>query len=275
MLDNLAVFVNTVWADIPHQSGSTLIITAMLYAVEIYTDFSGYSDMAIGIGKILGFRITQNFQYPFFSRNIAEYWRKWHMSLTSWVTDYIFMPLHVRFRNLGNAGLIIALIVNMIFVGIWHGANWTFVIFGLYHGLLFVPLILSGFFFKNKKLKTTTLGLPTFSDALKMVTTFLLVALGFVVFRAESLSQVGQYFYFVFNRSGFFHLTNGLGNLVIIIPIIVLAFVLEWITRKEEYPLQITDHFKSRFYRIGFYWILITVIVLFSGDEQKFIYFQF
>ena len=273
--DNLAGFVNTVWADISNQSGVTLIITAILYSFEMYADFSGYSDMAIGIGKLLGFRITRNFNYPFFSRNIAEYWRNWHMSLTSWLTDYIFMPLNVKFRNFGNLGLIMALIINMVVIGLWHGANWTFVIFGLYHGLLFVPLILSGSFFKKKKLKTNSLGLPAISDLLRMVATFLLVTLGLIMFRADNIGQFWIYIKALFNKSNYLANTAGIGSIIPTIGFTIGMLFFEWIFREMEYPLQITDKLKIKLYRISIYWILIIIIILNSGDEQKFIYFQF
>jgi alginate O-acetyltransferase complex protein AlgI len=197
--DNLAGFVNSVWSDIPHQSGYVLFISAIAYSFQMYTDFSGYSDMAIGIGKILGFQITKNFDFPFLSRNVAEFWRKWHISLTSWLTDYVFMPLNVKFRNMGNFGLILAILINMLIVGLWHGANWTFALFGLYHGLLFIPLILNGSFFKNKKMKMNKFGFPKLLDVIKIIGTFLLVTFGLVIFRAESISQVFEYI------SGFAH----------------------------------------------------------------------
>src|SRR5690554_5687216 len=151
--DNMALFIGSVWGNLGDQNATTLLIAALAYPIQLYADFSGYSDMAIGVGKILGIRVAINFRYPFFARNVAKYWRSWHMSLTSWITDYVFMPLNVKFRKLGDLGLISAVIINMIIIGIWHGANWTFAVFGLYHGLLFVPLILSGSFGKRKKLK--------------------------------------------------------------------------------------------------------------------------
>ena len=153
LADNLAVYTEQAWSNVQDSSGSTLLLAAIFYSFQMYTDFSGYSDMAIGTGKILGFRITDNFNYPFFATNVADYWRRWHISLTSWLTDYVFMPLNVKFRSLGKWGTIFAIIINMVVVGIWHGPNWTFAVFGLYHGLLFVPLILSGSFFKKKKQK--------------------------------------------------------------------------------------------------------------------------
>jgi alginate O-acetyltransferase complex protein AlgI len=273
--DNLAVFVNSVWSDIPNQSGSTLLIAAILYSIQMYTDFSGYSDMAIGVGKILGFRITRNFNYPYFTRNVAEYWRNWHISLTSWLTDYVFMPLNVRFRTLSKCGLILAVIINMVTVGLWHGANWTFALFGLYHGLLFIPLILSGSLFKKTKLNTTKLGLPTINDFLKIVGTFLLVTLGLIIFRADNIRQFWKYINGLINLSGFFNNTAGLGALKPILAISIIVFIVEWIQKDKEFPLQLNLIFNSKLLRITLYWILIFLIALFGGEKRTFIYFQF
>ena len=201
--DNLAELINDVWTDMPNQSGSTLLIMAILYSFQLYTDFSGYSHMAIGVGKILGFRITKNFNTPYFSRNVAEFWRNWHISLTSWLTDYIFIPLNIKFRNLGNLSAIIAIVINMVLVGLWHGANWTFVVFGLYHGLLFIPLILTKAVFKKKKLKVNRFGSPSISDSFRIIGTFLLWTLSLIVFRAESISHAFTYISEIFSSSLF------------------------------------------------------------------------
>ena len=274
--DNLAVVINNVWGDIPNQTGSTLFIIAILYSFQIYTDFSGYSHMAIGVGKLLGFHITKNFNYPYFSRNIAEFWRNWHISLTSWVTEYVFMPLNIKFRNFGNLGIILAIIINLVVVGIWHGANWTFAVFGLYNGLLFIPLILSGSFFKKKKLKTNKYGLPTITDFSKMIGTFLFVTIGLVIFRAENISQFWQYisgiFDFPLSSFGSFGVSG-----ISIPPIIftVVLFALEWIYKDSEYPLAKLGTKWKRPIRYAMYYTFIIIIFWLGGKEQQFIYFQF
>ncbi|KAA6306840.1 Peptidoglycan O-acetyltransferase, partial [termite gut metagenome] len=135
--DNCATAVNKIWTEYQGESGGQLLLVAVLFAFQLYADFSGYSDMAIGVGKLLGFKITKNFNYPFFKTNIAEFWRGWHISLTSWLTDYVFMPLNIKFRSIGKWGTIVAIIITFVLVGLWHGANWTFAVFGLYHGLLY------------------------------------------------------------------------------------------------------------------------------------------
>jgi D-alanyl-lipoteichoic acid acyltransferase DltB (MBOAT superfamily) len=274
--DNIAEAINATWRDIPHQSSLVLILTALLYSVQMYTDFSGYSNMAIGIGKLLGFKITKNFNYPFFARNVAEYWRNWHMSLTSWLTDYVFMPLNIKFRDLGTLGMILAIIINMVLVGMWHGANWTFVVFGLYHGLLFIPLVMSGAFLKKKKLKPNRYGFPSLNDFSKMIFTFLLISFGSIIFRAENISQAWQYIFGIFdfslkhNNLGIFY------SKYAAIFFSLLLFLLEWYKREDDYAIAnfgVNWHFT---FRIAFYYILLFAILFMSSSNQnQFIYIQF
>ena len=274
--DNFAIIINNVWGDIPGQSGSVLFITAILYSIQIYTDFSGYSHMAIGLGKILGFRVTINFDYPFFSRNIAEYWRKWHISLTSWLTDYVFMPLNIKFRDIGVWGTIIAIIITFILIGLWHGANYTFAVFGLFHGLLYIPLILSGSIFKKKKLKTNKYGLPTLSDFFKIIITFMLVSFGLVIFRAE---EMGQFFIYISKilSPSLFSMPKFIGMIQLLMTIIIAAiFVLaEWKGRSEEFAISHLGVKLNIYSRWSLYIILIILIYIFKSSEQEFIYFQF
>lgn len=274
--DNMALFLGAIWGDVPGQNATTLLLAALVFPIQLYADFSGYSDMAIGVGKILGLRVAVNFRYPFFARNVAEYWRSWHMSLTSWVTDYVFMPLNVRFRTWGNMGLLLAIIINMIVIGIWHGANWTYAVFGLYHGLLFIPLVLSNSFGRKKKLEANRYGMPYRNDFFKMVGTYLLVAFGLIIFNAQS---VGEAVMFV---KGLFHFSNlaaftaeGLRMLVQSLFFAVLMLVVEWKQRDKEYALQIDSLFPKKVVRYAIYWILLIITVLLSGEEQIFIYMQF
>ncbi|MFC4632531.1 MBOAT family O-acyltransferase [Dokdonia ponticola] len=276
--DNLSLVIHEIWSDIPNQSGSTLMFTAMLFSVQLYTDFSGYSNIAIGLGKTLGFHITKNFDYPFFSRNISEFWRKWHISLTSWLTNYIFIPLNIKFRDLGTLGIILAIMVNMLVVGIWHGANWTFVIFGLYNGLIFIPIILSGAFLKRKKNKRTKFGLPTLGDFFKMIRTFLLITLGLIFFRAEHLPDAWLYLRGVFNTS---LLSLDVVQDVIIktitpLSFALLMFVIEWFYRDTSYPLTRFGIKWVRPLRWSLYsFIIFVVIVFMQTEETPFIYSQF
>lgn len=272
--DNLAMAIDLVWGDISNQPGSTLFITAILYSIQVYNDFSGYSHMAIGVGKILGFRITKNFNYPYFSRNVAEFWRRWHISLTSWLTDYVFMPLNIKFRHLGNLGILLAIQINMVVVGIWHGANWTFALFGIYNGLLFVPLILSGSIFKREKLKVNSSDLPTCIDFLKIIGTFLILTMGFILFRAEDIGQAYIFVQGIFDAS-FFSIKPLYGLQIVPFILSMMVFIVEWDSREVEFPLcNLSAKFK-RSYRYGIYYALIILIFWFSDKQQEFIYFQF
>lgn len=279
--DNLAIAINSVWDNIPMQMGSTLFIIAILYSIQIYTDFSGYSHIAIGIGKLLGFNITKNFKYPYFSQNVAEFWRNWHISLTSWLTDYIFMPLNIKFRNLGNMGIILAIIINMLAVGIWHGANWTFVLFGLYNGLVFIPLIISGSIFKKKKLIVNKYGLPSLIDFFKITGTFIIVTFGFIFFRAENIHDSFIYIQGIFSKTlfslpiqDFKKISDGPD--IIYTTILAIGFILvEWMQRKNEHALQFVNPKRNVSIRWGIYYGLIILIILFEVSHQSFIYTQF
>ena len=272
--DNIAGCVNAFWAggDFSGATGGNLLMIAVLYSFQMYFDFSGYSDMAIGVGKVLGLKVTRNFNYPFFALNVADYWRRWHMSLTSWLTDYVFMPLNVRFRDWGKVGMILAIVINFILVGMWHGDNWTYALFGLYHGLLFIPLILSGAFFKKAKLKTGWLGLPCLKDCGRILLTFLLVTFGLIIFRADTVSSAFAYIGNIFSGS---ILSISLENRHFqCFAFILAAMVLEWAQRKKEYALDL-EGVKSVALRFAIYLAVILVTLIFSTDSSEFIYAQF
>lgn len=197
------------------------------------------------------------------------------MSLTSWLTDYVFMPLNIRFRDWGNAGMILAIIINMVVVGMWHGANWTFAVFGLYHGLLFVPLILSGAFFKKAKLKTNKLGLPIAKDFGRMLLTFSLVTIGLMIFRAESVGQVWDYVCGICNLS--IMKVPWLINRLYYIPqffFISIMMTVEWLQRTKEHGL-VLDGISSKFVRYGIYGLFVILLIWVGGHAETFIYFQF
>ena len=271
--DNIAGCVNAVWnGGIGDAPGGLLLFTAVLYSFQMYFDFSGYSDMAIGVGKVLGLKVTRNFNYPFFALNVADYWRRWHMSLTSWLTDYVFMPLNVKFRDWGKAGMILAIVINFILVGMWHGDNWTYALFGLYHGLLFIPLILSGTLFKKAKLKTGALGLPCLKDFGRILLTFLLVTIGLIMFRADTASNAFTYIGRLFSSSIVsFSLEN---RHLQSFAFILVTMVVEWIQRKKEYGLDISG-VNSVVLRYAIYLAVILVTLIFSTDSSEFIYAQF
>ena len=198
--NTLAQVTDNVYANYQHKPGSTLLVAVFYFSIQLYADFSGYSDMAIGVARLLGFNVTRNFNYPFFAQNIAEYWRSWHISLTSWLTDYLFTPLSISFRDYGKTGLIMAIIINFILVGIWHGANWTFVLFGFLHGCYFIPLILNGTMNKKKKMNVNK-AVPSFVEVKNMLSTFTLVSFTLIVFRSDSISAAFGFVTRIFLRS--------------------------------------------------------------------------
>ncbi len=274
--DNLAIYTSQAWSNIQGSSGGTLFLAALLYSFQIYTDFSGYSDMAIGIGKVLGFRIAVNFKYPFFATNIAEFWRRWHISLTSWLTDYVFMPLNIKFRNWGKAGIILAILINMFFVGLWHGANWTYVVFGLYHGLLFIPLIWSGSFFKKKKTKISPYGLPSIKETLSMAGTFLLVTFGLVIFRAENLPQAFTFIKNVCMFSGWAEFNfDGMGRVIATIILLLVFIVVEWWGKKQPYALAKIVRFKRPIRWFVYLFLIFLIGMYMQTTQTPFIYFKF
>ena len=273
--DHLASVTDYVWADYASHTGSTLLLWTFLYTMQIYTDFDGYSNMAIGVGKILGFRITRNFNHPLLARNIAEFWRNWHMSLTSWITDYVFMPLNIAFRNMAKWGVLLAVTINIVLIGLWHGANWTFGLFGFYHAMLYVPLVMSGSFGKNKKLRPGNYGLPMVKDFWKMVLNYFFVSLGFIIFHANSLTDAYSFFKGILSASLF-----SMPSLPIkkgIPAFILVVLVLEWTTRKREHPLQlpIDGIFKYTTVRYLLYSGIAAALFVIAGEVETFIYFQF
>ncbi|OAV72836.1 membrane-bound O-acyltransferase family protein [Bacteroidales bacterium Barb6] len=272
--DNIATCVDLVWDNILITSGINIFISVLLYSVQLYADFSGYSDMAIGVGKILGFRITSNFKYPFFKKNIAEFWRGWHISLTSWLTDYVFMPLNIKFRNSGIWGTISAIVITFVLVGLWHGANWTFAIFGLYSGLLYIPLMLSGSFFKKSKIKINKYGLPTLKDASKMFATFILMSFGLIIFRAENIGQAWDFVCQMFSSS-LFSIPDNRGLRRFVYAAVLL--IIEWYQRDKEHALQIEDvkFLSNSIIRWGLYLLFCFITFMYAGTSTEFIYFRF
>jgi D-alanyl-lipoteichoic acid acyltransferase DltB (MBOAT superfamily) len=271
--DNLASFVDGAWAGVNTTSTFILILSVLIYPLQMYMDFSGYSDMAIGVGKILNIKVCKNFNYPFFTTNVAEYWRRWHISLTGWLTEYIFMPVNVALREWGTWGVITAVMVNFVLIGLWHGANWTFFLFGVYYGLLYIPLILSGQFQKKQKIKFNGY-LPSLAFVAKMMETYLLVSIGLILFKASNVQDAWNYISQAFHASTLFSAPPI--NLVIPIPFAIILMFLEWrafIKGKMEYAVQAKS--------FGLKTILIDLAMIVSifwyadNSSVQFIYFQF
>ncbi len=250
---------------------SSLLFAIFLFTIQVYADFSGYSDMAIGLASLLGFRITRNFDFPFFAQNIADFWRRWHISLTSWLTDYVFTPLSIYFRDYGKPGLILAILINFTLIGIWHGANWTFVLFGFLHGCFYIPSILRGVIYKKKKTNP-----PPLKVFINIAATFILLMLTFIIFRSDSLSQAFDYYHRLFSPSIFysFIITEKV-NTIAMLAAIAIMLTAEWLQRDKQHALQI-DAIKKFPVRALIYFGLIFIILMFSPTKiGDFIYFKF
>lgn len=267
--NNCALYVNTVFSNPSNFSGSTLALAGIFYTIQIYGDFSGYSDIAIGSGKLLGFNLAKNFQFPYFARNIAEFWRRWHISLTSWFRDYIYIPLGgsrcSKWKIIRNTFIV------YLVSGLWHGANWTFLFWGLYHACLFLPLILTG---RNKKYKDTVASgskLPTGKEILQMLLTFTLVTIGWIIFRADSIGQAGSILLKIFTSKPAPILINS--EYIQFILLSIIMFIVEWFQREHEHGL---SHIKlPHWLQFTIYLAIFMCVYAFWGNEQIFIYSQF
>ena len=252
--------------------GSVKLMGAIFFTFQIYGDFSGYSDIAIGTAKLFGIKLMRNFANPYFSRDIAEVWRRWHISLTTWFRDYIYIPLGgsrtTKFKVIRNTFII------FLVSGFWHGANWTFIAWGLYHAALFMPLILLG---KNRKytdVVATGRWLPNLKELGQMLLTFLLAVIGWVIFRATGIPSAVGYFQSMLSLetlTGFYKIFTEWTML----PVGIMLLV-EWLNRQSEHGLQGFDHVvRSRWARYFLYALAFVAVIFFRGDYAEFIYFQF
>lgn len=271
--DNCATYVDQVWSTYGTQSGSTLLLAALLFTFQIYGDFSGYSDIAIGTAKLFGIRLMRNFNNPYFSRNIAEFWRRWHISLTSWFRDYVYIPMggsrptivesqESRAKRKNKLIIVRNTFVVFLICGLWHGANWTYLVWGLYNVLLFLPLILLG---KSKRYKDAPL---VWKQLPQMLLTFVLVTIGWIIFRAPSMAEAWGYVCAMCSASLFSQPATIQYPVWCAMAAIILMLSLEWHYRDaESVPLP-----KS----IWAYYPLIIAIWWFAyRNTQEFIYFQF
>lgn len=276
--NNCSVITNQVFENYQNLPASSLVIGMFLYTIQIYADFSGYSDMAIGVARLLGFNITKNFDFPFFAQNIADFWRRWHISLTSWLTEYVFTPLSIYFRDYANTGLILAIVINFTLIGIWHGANWTYILFGFLHGIYYIPLIVKGTMNKKKKLANVTL--TNFSELFNMLKTFILVMLTFVIFRAANVSQAFDFYRHLISKSLLkLPVLSGISiiHLASILAYILFMFAMEWNAKTNEHALEKFGLKLPKLIRWLFYVLLLFIIYYFSSivSNQAFIYLQF
>ena len=273
--DNCALIVNTVFENSEDYSGSSLLIGAVLFSFQIYCDFSGYSDIAIGTSRLFGFNLMQNFAFPYFSRDIAEFWRRWHISLSTWFRDYLYIPLG---GSQGGVGIKVRnTFIIFLVSGFWHGANWTFIIWGLLNALYIMPSIILNTNRHNIEIVAKGKFLPSFKDFFNILITFSLTVLAWIFFRAESVGHALIYLKGIFNKSLFSLPVLNSNFISIKVLFLLLSFfiIVEWLGRNSIYTLE-NFALISPLKRRMFYLIILFLIIIYGvTTKTEFIYFAF
>lgn len=274
--DNCAEYANLIFNNTADQSGSTLLLGALFFTFQIYGDFSGYSDIALGTARLFGIELLRNFAFPYFSRDIAEFWRRWHISLSSWFRDYVYIPLG------GSKGGIWMKVRNtfIIFIlsGFWHGANWTYLAWGALNAFYFLPLLLAK---KNRtNLETVAAGkrFPSVKELFMMLTTFALTVFAWIFFRAENIGQAADIVLEIFSASLFTVPSfEGIHKAMPTFILLVIFILAEWKGREQQFAIQQLGASRGRTYRWSYYIVILLSIYLFGnfGSNIEFIYFQF
>ncbi|MFD1316854.1 MBOAT family O-acyltransferase [Namhaeicola litoreus] len=268
--DNCAEFANEIFNNYENYSGSTLLLGAFFFAFQIYGDFSGYSDIAIGTSRLFGFNLMKNFSFPYFSRDIAEFWRRWHISLSTWFRDYLYIPLG------GSKGNMQTKIRNILIVflvsGFWHGANWTFIFWGFVNALYFIPLLLINKHRTNLSDISPGSIFARPKDIINIVFTFALTLFAWIFFRSPNLTVAFDFISNIFQKD--LLTIPKMGTLTLVL--ILFFIVIEWFGRTDNYGIEKTFAKSNRMIRLVFYSLLISIIAILSPEKgSEFIYFQF
>ncbi len=272
--DNIARFANDIFNNSTDYAGSTLVIGAIFFAFQIYCDFSGYSDIALGTARLFGIDLLRNFAFPYFSRDIAEFWRRWHISLSSWFKDYLYIPLggskggtRMRVRNT---------FIIFLVSGFWHGANWTFIVWGFLNALFIMPSIIFKSNRNNLEIVAKGKYFPSFKEFLSICLTFCLTVSAWIFFRAENVEHALSIFSKILSTSFFKtpYFENGTLSIPIIL-FIILFVIIEWFGREEQYAIAHLGENWKRPVRLAMYYSMIIAIIWFGGKGNEFIYFQF
>ena len=274
--DGCGVYVDDIFLHSVEATAPVLILGSILFAFQIYCDFSGYSDIAIGTARLLGFNLMRNFAYPYFSRDIAEFWRRWHISLSTWFRDYVYIPMGGS--RAGRFVVIRNVFIIFIVSGFWHGANWTFIFWGLLNALYFLPLLLR----KTNRVFLNVVAegkiFPSAWESVQILYTFSITCLAWIFFRAENMTHAWQYLRSIFiwnnwnlNLSQIAELSYFPGVMLWVYVIFLIG--LEWLNRNFEHGMKRLP--SSLFIRWSFYILLVFVILQYFGSSNSFIYFAF
>lgn len=277
--DNAAFFSNTIFNNYEVHNGSALLFGAVMFSIQIYGDFSGYSDIALGSARLLGFKLLVNFRFPYFSRDLAEFWKRWHISLSSWFRDYLFIPLGGSRK--GKWITVRNTFIIFIVSGFWHGASWNFIIWGLFHAIGFLPLLLlnrtknntSSFIGQDKKF-------PTLGEITSVIVTYTYVVIGWILFRSQDLSSTKFFISNIFSSSVFSVPNIQLENsdvlrLAHLLLSVCLLFVCEWFARSTDSAVAFFDRIQNAGVRRIFYILIVILIFYLKGETVEFIYFAF
>ncbi|AUC75226.1 MBOAT family O-acyltransferase [Olleya sp. Bg11-27] len=272
--DNCAEFANQIFNNSSDLNGSTLVLGALFFTFQIYGDFSGYSDIAIGTSRLFGFDLTRNFNFPYFSRDIAEFWRRWHISLSTWFRDYLYIPLD------GSRGGTWMKVRNTfaIFIvsGFWHGANWTFVVWGALNAIYFLPLLLTNNNRNNFEIVAQGKVFPSIKELMFMMLTFGLTVFAWIFFRANNIGHAISYISEILSPSLFsVPKFTEMGRALTTIILVAIFILIEWKGREEQYAIANLGIKLTPPLRYTVYYAIIIAIIWFAGKEQQFIYFQF
>jgi D-alanyl-lipoteichoic acid acyltransferase DltB (MBOAT superfamily) len=277
--DNCGRVVDLIYANSHDYTGSALLLAGIFFTIQVYCDFSAYSDIAIGSGRLFGFELMQNFAFPYFSRNIGEFWRRWHISLYSWFRDYVYIPLG---GGQGSKGQKIRnVFIIFLLSGFWHGASWNFILWGLLNALYLLPSLLSSRHINYKDTVAPNSNTPSITEVFQMGRTFLLILLSMMVFRAKNFHEA--VYMVTHSVSGLFNIGAYRQTIKIIqetgyvfIALVIGVFVVEWFGRRQRYALEKMPAALSPFAKYAFYYSIILIIILLGNfGENKFIYFQF
>jgi alginate O-acetyltransferase complex protein AlgI len=274
--DQCAEIANMTFNNHGEYSGSTLALGAVFFAFQIYGDFSGYSDIALGTARLFGIDLLRNFAYPYFSRDIAEFWRRWHISLSTWFRDYLYIPLG------GSKGGMWMKVRNTFIIflvsGFWHGANWTFIIWGFLNALYIMPSIVFNTNRTNLDMVAQDKYFPNLKEVFQIGLTFSLTVFAWIFFRAENLTHALEYISEIASSS-FFSMPSLLMKHTLLTKslflILFLFILIEWLGRQQQYAIAVLANRWPKAIRYSFYYLIIIGILWFSGKEQQFIYFQF
>ncbi|MGZ4081077.1 MAG: MBOAT family O-acyltransferase [Bacteroidia bacterium] len=268
--DNCAEYANMIFNSPEGLNGSTLFTGALFFTFQIYCDFSGYSDIALGAARLLGIELLRNFAFPYFSRDIAEFWRRWHISLSSWFRDYLYIPLGgsrvSTLKQIRNTFII------FIVSGFWHGANWTFIAWGALNAIYFLPLLLLKKNRNNLEIVAQGRLFPSVKEFHQIGITFLITVFAWIFFRAENISAAFNYISQMMSKS--ILSIPQVRPVSLIIPLIFFVAI-EWLGRENKYAIEKLGFKWPRPLRWGFYYSLVIAVYMMGGKEQQFIYFQF